>query len=241
MTRAALGLVVTTLSLAAAALAAPPTVFAYNAPTLVKAGQTQRHPSAEWTLPQYVQAQVVEMARSPQTASDGSFFTENRVIFDLLEDTQTQWLHNEQLAPGTYYVHIKGWDDACFHNNFQTECGSAWSNVLPLTIPPPAPLYVASVKSTHPAAIRDKSRNWTYRGDRIRASFQDARNLATTRKPYRVCADFGQRRTCQNGTLIGRSLSYRHFFVPPSTTRKIIVSWQVAGRTVLSRPIWVYE
>lgn len=240
MIRASFGLAVGTLALAAAAVAAP-AASAFNAPTLVRVGQTQRHPSAEWTLPQYVQAQVVEIARSPQTASDGSFFTENQVVFDLVEDSQTQWLDNDQLAPGTYYVHVKGWDDACFHNDFQTECGSAWSNVLPLTIPPPAPLYVAAVKSTRPAAIRDKTRNWTYRGDRIRASLQDARNLASIRKPYRVCATFGKQRACQNGTLLGRSVSYRNFVVPASTARKIVVSWHVNGRLVASRIIWAYE
>jgi hypothetical protein len=237
MMRASFGLII---ALVATAFAAP-AAAAFNAPTLVSVGQTQRHPSAEWTLPQYVEAQVVEVAKSPQTASDGSFFTENRVVFDLVNETDTRWLYNEQLAPGTYYVHVKGWDDACFHNNFQTECGSAWSNVLPLTIPLPPPLYVASVKSTHPVAIRDKSRNWTYRGDRIRASFQDARALVSTRQPYAVCVNFGQRRTCKEGTLLGRSLSYRYFTVPASTTRKVVVSWLVAGRVVASRAIWVYE
>jgi hypothetical protein len=240
MIRASRYLAVASLAFATAAFAAP-AASAFNAPTLVRAGHTQRHPSAEWTLPQYVQASVVEVARSPETASDGSFFSENQVVFDLVQETDTQWLYRDQLAPGTYYVHVRGWDNACFHNDFQTECGSAWSNVLPLTISPPAPLYVASVKSTHPAAIRDKSRNWTYRGDRIRASFQDARNLASTRKIYGVCVSFGRQRTCQNGTLLGRSLSYRYFVVPASTTRKIVVSWLVAGRVVASRTIWAYE
>lgn len=132
---------------AVVALVSPATAAAVNAPVLNSVGHVNRHPEARWTLPPYVQASVVEVARSAETASDGSFFTENVVVFDIAGETDTHWLYASQLGPGRYYVHVKGWDDSCFHTNFETECGPAWSNVLPLTIPN-APPRIASVKVT---------------------------------------------------------------------------------------------
>jgi hypothetical protein len=60
-----------------------------------------------------VVARVAELATSPATGSDGYFFFENVKAFSTLEDTQTSWTYGFQLAPGTYYVHIAGWDQPC--------------------------------------------------------------------------------------------------------------------------------
>jgi hypothetical protein len=86
------------LGLAGQAHAAPP--------VLVSVGHVERHPEATWSLPAGVKSQVAEVAVRPATSTDGSFFFENVRAFSSLEDSQTHWLYNFQLDPGTYYVHV---------------------------------------------------------------------------------------------------------------------------------------
>jgi Host cell surface-exposed lipoprotein len=54
----------------------------------------------------------------------------------------------------------------------------------------PQPRYEASVRSIHPGAIRDRSRNWTYRGDTVRVAFRNATARPSNSQLYRVCYDF---------------------------------------------------
>lgn len=104
-------------------------------PSLVAVGHTQQHPTAQWTLPPGVQPQVIEIATQPTVGTDGSFFSENRVLFDLLDDGQTVYTSSDtRLKTGiTYYVHINGLDEPCF---YASACPvREWSNILTLTIP----------------------------------------------------------------------------------------------------------
>ena len=107
---------------------------AYAAPpTLVSVGHQSQHPTATWTLPPGVQAKVIEVATSTQTASDGYFFKENVKAFETLEPTQTSWLYGSRLDPGTYYVHVAGIDEPCFS---ASQCPvREFSQVLTLIIP----------------------------------------------------------------------------------------------------------
>lgn len=95
-------------------------------------------------LPQWVEASAIEVATRPETASDGQFWRENVVIYDPVAERDTEWVYEERLRVGTYYVHVRGYDNSCFHTDFQTDCGFAWSNVMELTISPEddAPLIV---------------------------------------------------------------------------------------------------
>lgn len=109
-------------------------------PSLVAVGHTEQHPTASWTLPAGVEAQVIEIATSPTQGTDGSFFTENTVLFDLLEDGQTFYTSSDKrLKTGaTYYVHMSGLDRPCF---FASACPvREWSNILTLNIPNVAPV-----------------------------------------------------------------------------------------------------
>ena len=107
-------------------------------PTLLTVGSVDRHPTATWSLPFGVEATVAEVAKSPATSSDGYFFAENRVAFDILEATQTSWTDNSQLAPGTYYVHIGGLDRPCF---FANQCPvREFSQIMTLVIAAPTPV-----------------------------------------------------------------------------------------------------
>ena len=82
-------------------------------PTLLTVGQTDRHPTATWALPPGVIARVVEVATSTSSGSDGYFFSENVKAFSTLSETQTSWTYGFQLDPGTYYVHVGGYDQPC--------------------------------------------------------------------------------------------------------------------------------
>jgi hypothetical protein len=124
-----------------------------KAPILQAVGHVDRHPTATWTLPAGVKSAVVEVASSPSTSSDGYFFNENVVAFDVPNETDTSWTHNFQLDPGTYFVHVGGIDEPCF---FAGQCPvREFSQTMTLVIggsptsppppPPPPPSALLSV------------------------------------------------------------------------------------------------
>lgn len=108
------------------------------APILKSVTSTHRHPTATWRLPPRVTAEVIEIASKPDTGYDGYFATDSAVVFALLRPRQTSWRGRRQLAPGTYYVHVKGADFTGCGTVPQGVCDSFWSNVLRLTIARPA-------------------------------------------------------------------------------------------------------
>jgi hypothetical protein len=119
-------LVASILLSSGSALAAPPVILTV--------GQVSQHPTATWSLPAGVESRVVEVATAPTTGSDGYFFAENVKAFDIPQPTDTSWTYTYQLDPGTYYVHIAGFD---------TTCGACpireFSSILTLVIPAPPP------------------------------------------------------------------------------------------------------
>lgn len=128
-----------------AALAVIPTgaaaAIAPAAPVLVSVEQSARHPGATWTLPPNVESEVVEVATTPDVASDGSFWRENVVLVDRVNGSDTRWLYAEQVPPGTYYVHVQGLDNSCLSTEGRA-CGLAWSNVMELRLPDDSPTLV---------------------------------------------------------------------------------------------------
>ena len=123
---------------AGSALAAPPVILSV--------GQVSQHPTATWSLPSGVQSQVVEVATNPSTGSDGYFFSENVKAFDVPQPTDTNWTYTYQLDPGTYYVHVAGYDTTCLACPVRE-----FSSILTLVIPaPPAPPPVPVVTATPP-------------------------------------------------------------------------------------------
>lgn len=118
-----------TLISAVGALCGVPVAEA-SPPHLASVGHDDRHPMASWTLPVGGEARLVEVATDATQASDGHFFTEHTVIRTNVESTLTTWVYRTQLEPGTYYVHVAGFDPNC------EGCPRReWSNVLTLTIP----------------------------------------------------------------------------------------------------------
>jgi hypothetical protein len=133
------GRLIVGLAATVTALSVPPVASALSQPTLLSAGHVKRHPTARWTLPQNVEAWSVEVATRPETGSDGRFFSEYAVVFDSVRMTDTEWLDSDRLKPGTYYVHVRGYDNTCLVPPYTGECGVVSSNILSFKIVNRAP------------------------------------------------------------------------------------------------------
>jgi hypothetical protein len=215
-------------------------------PILLSVGHVQRHPEATWSLPPGGDAWTLEIATHPETGTDGSFFEENRVVFEVLSRTQTHFLGTERLDRGTYYVHVSSSNSSC-----EPTCVE-WSQVLELLIerpPPLPPRYQATVRTTHPGAITDRTRNWTYLGDTVRVAFRNAAAPADERRRYKICYTRNRRLACANRTLKGGSWdAWRLPIMPPWAgyvngryRRYVEFTWRVAGRIAARKRVWIYE
>jgi hypothetical protein len=104
--------VVFLITLVLACVAAPQALAA--APVLVSAGSDGLLPTATWSLPPGVSAQIVEVATSPTVDSDGYFDSDSLVAGGLLSPSQTTWTDLFDLVTGaTYYLHVGGTDSSC--------------------------------------------------------------------------------------------------------------------------------
>jgi hypothetical protein len=111
------------LALAPSALAAPP--------TLVTVTQSGGKTSATWTLPAGAQVWTIEVAKATAVDSDGYFLADNVVDQEVFVDSSTSWTSDQRLDPGTYYVHVSGYDRNCATCPIPPE----WSSVRTLTVP----------------------------------------------------------------------------------------------------------
>jgi hypothetical protein len=116
------------LALVAACIASPQASAA--APVLLTAGATNLHSTATWSLPNGVEARIVEVASSPSVDSDGYFQPYALEAGDSLTPTQTTWTDVFQLEPSrTYYLHVGGHDTAC------ASCPAVqFSNIISFTV-----------------------------------------------------------------------------------------------------------
>jgi len=124
---------------------------------------------------------------------------------------------------------------------------------LPPVSPPPTstpkPRYQASVRTTHPRTIRDRSRNWTYRGDTVRVAFRNAAAPAGERRRYEVCHTRKRALVCGSRTLRGNAwdawkLRVRRpwaGYVKGRYRRYVEFTWRVSGKTVARKRIWIYR
>jgi len=141
------------LATAGSASAAPP--------QLLSVGQTGGHLTATWSLPAGVQAKWIEASTSPNVgASRGGsgFFYPDAKVFSALEDSQTSWVSDSQVAPGTYYVHMAGNDGGCSPPCAAYEWTQILSVVVPSATPPPPPADTKApkVKARLSAGVRGK-------------------------------------------------------------------------------------
>jgi hypothetical protein len=104
--------------------------------TLLSAFAIEGHVGASWSLPSGVESSVVEVATSSSQGTDGSFFTESLVLFDVLFATQTSYVSTEVLPPGTYYLHVGTYDPSCA---YVTCPGREYTQTGTFTIPNESP------------------------------------------------------------------------------------------------------
>jgi hypothetical protein len=90
-----------------------------------------------------MKTEFIEVATSPEVYPDGRlaglFVDENIVLYDdSLSRTQESYVAPEALPPGTYYVHVRVWDDqVCFEPD-RANCPDEVSATSVVHIPPPA-------------------------------------------------------------------------------------------------------
>jgi hypothetical protein len=164
-------------------------------PTLTSVGQTSRHLTANWVLPPGGQARVIEAATSPQTSTDGYFFSENVKEFSTLEEGQTSYIGNLQLEPGTYYVHVGGYDPSC------PECPSReFSTTQVVTIPPdpppPLPTLAVATAKRHVRTVLARRFQRHYRSGY-------AKRVASCRRSSKIKV------TCRRVSWVAGDLSYK--------------------------------
>jgi hypothetical protein len=110
----------------------PPT----HPPVLDSVEQASGVVTANWTLPANEGADFIEISESQEQYASGGFFVDETMLFDFFSDpAKTTYTSTQPLPPGTYYVHVAGFDDtqcpsepACFIDEY--------SNTLNVTIPP---------------------------------------------------------------------------------------------------------
>jgi hypothetical protein len=215
-------------------------VFARTAaampPTLASVNQQDRHPSASFSAPRASDA-TIYLATKPDRATDGSFLQENIKELDILTDSEIQsgqWLDENQVDPGTYWVMLKAYPDfdSCYvfdTGGFDPSCADGFSNVLTLVVPKPAIRYGARV------------RVYRYLGE---ASLELTASPLGERLAYRVCYRLKSGRSrCLNGGLDGYSWNASADDSLTVSTRKLATvttfNWYVAGTKVASRRVRV--
>ena len=225
-------LVVAAVIFASPAVAAPP--------VLTAVGQTNRHPTATWTLPAGVKSRLVEIATDPASRPDGYFSGESVKATDGLEDGQTNWVYKAQLEPGTYYVHIGGFDEGCYLRRGMCPIPE-FSQVMTLEIP--SPRYQASTRTIHPHALRLPG-NWTYLGDTLKLRFRNANAATDDSQTYTLCNTTARGRACRSRKLVARSWDTFRLRITRAVARRsrqyIAFTWWVEGRVVARRRVKMY-
>jgi hypothetical protein len=97
--------------IAALALVVPASALAQGSLNVTSINVSpDRHVTVTWSGP-YLDFGVVQIATQPSIGSDGDFFHENWLRFDLLGAGQASWTDSEQIEhAGTYYLRVRGWD-----------------------------------------------------------------------------------------------------------------------------------
>jgi hypothetical protein len=141
---------------------------------LSAAGHSDRRITASWIRPAGLSSEFIEVATSPEVYPDGRlaglFLDENIVLYDdSLRRDQESYVAREALPPGTYYVHVRAWDDqVCFEPD-RANCPDEVSGTSVVHIPPDPATATSSNAAPADTVVR-------FRALRA-AARQSARNL----------------------------------------------------------------
>jgi hypothetical protein len=96
-----------------------------------------RHVTVDWTgPPNGIEFGSLQIATKPDAGTDGNFFSENVVEYDLLTKGQKHWVGTDPLqAAGTYYARVTGWWDGYGPGDY-TNYGVVYSQVVPFDAAP---------------------------------------------------------------------------------------------------------
>ena len=86
-------------------------------------------------LPPDVEAEGVEVADKPDIGENDQFVAANVWIGEEVDPSATSWTApTTRLDPGTYYVHVLGWDQSCMADDFATDCEHVVSPTVTLVV-----------------------------------------------------------------------------------------------------------
>jgi hypothetical protein len=219
---------VATLAVSAPAAAVPP--------TLVTASHQDRRPTATFAAPS-ADAVYVDIAKSPDVATNGEFFTENSVRFVGMTATEIQsgyWLSATRLDPGDYWMMIKAFPSfsACWSDvlgDYRAECANGLSGIVSFRVPKPKVRYRTASKVFSGLGEVDLTLTAAPMGER---------------RGYRVCwVNRFRVAKCRTGELPGfswESPAQDTIEVPVANLRRVTqFTWRVAGRVVARRAVRV--
>lgn len=221
------------VALCAAALAWTSTAAAVP-PSVLGVTQQTRHPVVTFSAPKSDHV-VIEIATKPDRGSDGSFFSENQIEFEVMTDSEIatgRWLSESQLDPGTYYVLVRASPDfdRCYvSGGYDASCADGYSSMATLVVPRPTVKYaVGATKESFTSTI----------------SLRISATPLGEKLPYQVCyLTKARKRLCLRDTLVGydwdsaarESLTVKTRNLATLTT----FTWFVGGRAVGSKRIRV--
>ena len=125
-----------------------------------------------------MKTEFIEVATSPEVYPDGRlaglFVEENVVLYDdNLFRTQRSYLAAEQLPPGTYFVHVRAWDDQICFRPDEVNCPDEVSTTSVVNIPADqVPTTAASDTVVSFKAVRAASKQ-SVRRLRVTASMRE--------------------------------------------------------------------
>jgi hypothetical protein len=103
-------------------------------PSAVTASESAGRLTIEWELARNSLSSDVEIARSPKTASNGSFSDASKIAASV-DESETSY-RSAPLASGTWYVHVASYDPTspkCTYDG-DLKCPKEWSSVVSATV-----------------------------------------------------------------------------------------------------------
>jgi hypothetical protein len=202
-------------------------------------GQQNRHATMTFSAPR-ADSVAIDLARSPDRASDGHFLSENIVRSAFLTDDEVQagrWVDESQLNPGKYFVLLEGSaESSCvsypppdFDRVLDPACADGFSDVATLDVPTPTQRFKTRVEQLRFIRIIYLHLSVTPLGQDL---------------PYKVCWQRKtKRRVCVSSTVPGydwNSSAEDMVRISSKTLRRLTkFTWFVSGRAVAAKTVRV--
>jgi hypothetical protein len=204
---------------------------------ITRAEARDSRPSVTWTLAPGWCANLLAVARSPETGSDGSFLSENLIDGAVLDEHQTSWLSSSPALyhPGTYYVRVQG---------YQCDFGAGpeWSATATIVkaAPPPPPTVSFVVKGWNGHNTTTGNLSRVKMGQRLflalngsrkeKLAMRESGRLCYRTKSGNACRPYGNAAITHATARVNKSIVVRG---------KVTISASYLGRTVATKMLEV--